>query len=211
MTPARGRRPLCVKICGITNAEDAALAVEAGADLLGFNFYQASPRYISPALAAPIVRALPRHVLATGIFVNPDADAVRRAIETAGIALLQFHGDEPPEFCEAFAVPAIKALRVDRLADLERAATTYTDGWLLADAADSLLYGGTGRALAIEPVAAELARRLFVAGGLKPETVADVVRVLRPLGVDVCSGVERTVGVKDVVRVRSFVANAKAA
>ena len=211
MTSARHVRPLCVKVCGITRAEDAALAVEAGADLLGFNFYAASPRCVSTALAASIVRTLPRHVLAVGIFVNPEADAVRRAVEMAGIALLQFHGDEPPEFCRAFAVPAMKVLRVARLADLYKAARAYPDEWLVADTADPLLYGGTGRALAVEPVAGTLARRLFVAGGLKPETVADVVRMLRPLGVDVCSGVERSLGVKDPERVRSFVINAKAA
>jgi phosphoribosylanthranilate isomerase len=200
-----------VKVCGITRAEDAAAAVEAGADLLGFNFCSASPRYISPAEAAPIVRMLPRQVLAVGVFVDPDADAVRRAIETAGIGLLQLHGDEPPEFCHAFGVPAMKALRVARLADLDRAAAVYADGWLLADTAHPLLYGGTGRALAPEPVSPALARRLFVAGGLLPETVADVVRRVRPLGVDVCSGVELSPGTKDAARLRSFVSNAKAA
>jgi phosphoribosylanthranilate isomerase len=204
-------RPLCVKICGITRAADAAAAVEAGADLLGFNFYPASPRYITPAAAAPIARMLPRQVVAVGIFVDPEPDAVRRAIETTGVGLLQFHGDEPPEFCHAFGMPVLKALRVARLADLEGAAAAYPEDWVLADAADPVRRGGTGRALTLEPVARELARRLLLAGGLTPDTVATAVRLLRPLGVDVCSGVELRPGTKDPARLRSFVTNAKTA
>jgi phosphoribosylanthranilate isomerase len=211
VTTAARQRPLCVKICGITRAADAAAAIEAGADLLGFNFYPASPRYITPERAAPIVRMLPRQVLAVGIFVNAEPGVVRRTIDATGIALLQLHGDEPPEFCRAFAVPAIKALRVARLADLDGAARPYSDEWLLADTADPLYFGGTGRSLPPEPVPSALARRLFVAGGLSPECVAEVVRRLRPLGVDVCSGVESSPGVKDRARLLRFVSNAKAA
>jgi phosphoribosylanthranilate isomerase len=211
VTDATRRRPLCVKVCGITRQEDAQAAIEAGADLLGFNFYPTSPRYITPADARPIVRTLPRHVLAVGIFVDADADTVAEAIALAGIKLLQLHGAEPPEFCRAFVVPAIKALKISRLADLASAAAPYSDGWVLADTADSLLHGGTGRALSVEPVDAALARRLFVAGGLCAESVVEVVRCVRPLGVDVCSGVELEPGRKDHHKLRSFVANAKAA
>jgi phosphoribosylanthranilate isomerase len=200
-----------VKVCGITCAEDAAVAVEAGADLLGFNFYAPSPRYVTPEAAAPLVRSLPRHVRAVGILVNPSPEEVRTVISVAGIALLQFHGDEPAAFCGGFAVPAMKALRVASLADLEAAAAAYPDGWLLADTADPLLYGGTGRALPIEPIARGLAGRLFLAGGLLPETVTDVVRRVRPLGVDVCSGVESCPGRKDHARLRTFIRHAKAA
>jgi phosphoribosylanthranilate isomerase len=202
-------RPLCVKICGITRTEDAAAAVEAGADLLGFNFYPPSPRYLRPIDAAPIIRMLPRQVLAVGVFVDPAADDVRRAIETAGLGLLQFHGGESAVFCQGFGVPAMKALRVARLADLADAAAGHPEGWLLVDRADPLRPGGSGRALALEAVQPALARRLFLAGGLTPETVAEAVRHVRPLGVDVCSGVEVAPGVKDRARLRSFVANAK--
>jgi phosphoribosylanthranilate isomerase len=211
VTAGGRRRPLCVKVCGITRQEDAAAAIQAGADLLGFNFFPASPRYITPADAAPIVATLPRHVLPVGIFVDADPDTIAEAIAIAGIKLLQFHGAEPPELCRAFGVPVMKAVKVSCLAELARAAAPYADVWLLADTADPSLHGGTGRALPIEPVAPALAQRLFIAGGLCAETVVDVVRCVRPLGVDVCSGVELEPGRKDHLKLRSFVANAKAA
>ena len=204
-------RPLCVKVCGITRAADAVAAIEAGADLLGFNFYPKSPRYLTPEDAAPIVALLPRQVLAVGIFVDADVDAVRHAIATAKLGLVQLHGHESAHFCRGFGVPGMKALRVASLADLEDAAVPYPDGWLLADTADPARYGGTGRALPIEPVPRDLARRLFIAGGLTPETVTDVVRRIRPLGVDVCSGVERAPGVKDHALLKDFVTHAKTA
>jgi len=205
------QRPLCVKVCGITRADDAVAAIEAGADLLGFNFYPKSPRYITPEAAAPIVALLPRQVPAVGIFVDAEVAVVRAAIATAKLGLLQFHGNESVDYCRTFEVPVMKALRVASLADLERAARPYPDGWLLVDTADPVSYGGTGHALPIEPVPRELARRLFVAGGLVPETVTDVVRRLRPLGVDVCSGVERAPGIKDHALLRDFVTHAKTA
>ena len=210
-TGAARPRPLCVKVCGITRPDDAEAAISAGADLLGFNFYPESPRYIAPADAAPIVSRLPRHVLAVGIFVDADAETIRDAIAVAGIKLLQLHGAETPELCRAFAVPAMKAIKVSSLAELPGAAAPYHDGWLLADTADPVLHGGTGRALPVEPVDRTLARRLFMAGGLCPDSVVDVVRCVRPLGVDVCSGVEIAPGRKDHGKLRSFVANAKAA
>jgi phosphoribosylanthranilate isomerase len=204
-------RPLCVKVCGITCAADAVAAIEAGADLLGFNFYPRSPRYLPPDAAAPIVALLPRRVLAVGIFVDADPAEVENAIARAKLGLLQFHGDEPAEYCGRFRVPAMKALRVASLAELEAAAAPYPDGWLLADSADPHRYGGTGRALPIEPIPRDLARRVFVAGGLTPDTVTDVVRRLRPLGVDVCSGVERAPGIKDHALLKDFVTHAKTA
>jgi phosphoribosylanthranilate isomerase len=208
--PARSR-PLCVKICGITNAADAAAAIAAGADMLGFNFYPASPRYIEPRAAGAIIADLPRHVLPVGIFVDADADTVRSAIAASGIGLLQLHGDEQPEFCRGFSVPAMKALRIRSFVELEGAAAPYADGWLLADTADPTRHGGTGRSLPIEPIPRALARRLFVAGGLCPDSVTDVVRRLRPLGVDVCSSVEHAPGVKDHALLKRFVSNAKTA
>jgi phosphoribosylanthranilate isomerase len=200
-----------VKVCGITNAADAAAAVEAGADMLGFNFYARSPRCITPEAAAAIIERLPRRVLAVGIFVDADADTIRATIATARIALLQLHGDERPEFCRSFRVPAMKALRIQSFLDLAAAAAPDSDGWLLADTADPTRHGGTGRSLPIEPVPRELARRLSVARGLSPDSVTDLDRRVRPLGVDVCSGVECAPGVKDHTLVRRFVINAKTA
>ena len=204
-------RPLCVKVCGITRASDAVAAVDAGADLLGFNFYRQSPRFIMPDEAAPIVALLPRHVLAVGIFVDAPADEVEAAVARARLGLLQFHGDEPADYCRRFSVPAMKVLRVASFSDLEAAAAPYPDGWLLADTADPHRHGGTGRALPIEPIPRDLARRVFVAGGLNPDSVTDVVRRLRPLGVDVCSGVERAPGIKDHALLKDFVTHAKTA
>jgi phosphoribosylanthranilate isomerase len=209
-TPPR-LQPLAVKVCGITNAEDAAVAAASGADLLGFNFYPPSPRFVSPPTAAAIARGLPRRILRVGVFVNPEVNDVERIINTVGLDLIQLHGDEAPELCARFRVPAIKALRVNGLGDLAAAAARYPHGWLLADTADPVLYGGTGRALPLASLAPELAARVFVAGGLVPESVIDVVRRVRPLGVDVCSGVESGPGRKDRPRLQRFVSHAKAA
>jgi len=202
---------LRVKICGITSIEDALAAAAAGADLVGFNFHPPSPRWVSPATAAAIAALLPRGVLRVGVFVDPAPAEVERAIDCVGLDLVQLHGDEAPAFCARFRVPAIKVLRVASLGALAAAARAYPEGWLLADTADPVLHGGTGRALAPEPVAPALAARLFVAGGLRPETVGDVVRRMRPLGVDVCSGVESGPGRKDRQRLGRFVSHAKTA
>ncbi len=200
-----------VKICGITSGEDAHAAVEVGADLLGFNFYPASPRYVSVATAASIAHRLPAHVGRVGVFVNAEAVEVERAIDIVGLDVVQLHGDEPADFGAHFRVPTLRALRVDSLAELPSAARDHPSGWLLVDTADPALYGGTGRALPLSSLPRALAARVFVAGGLTPETVTEVVRCVRPLGVDVCSGVESGPGRKDRLRLERFVSHAKAA
>ena len=203
--------PLIVKICGITSGEDATAAVAAGADLLGFNFHPPSPRYVSVPTAAAIARALPRHVARAGVFVNMDEADVERVVDVVGLDVVQLHGDEPAEFGARLRVPTLRVLRVASLADVPEAARAHPSGWLLVDTADPALYGGTGRALALAALPSELARRVFVAGGLTTETVTDVVRCVRPLGVDVCSGVESGPGRKDRLRLQRFVSHAKAA
>src|SRR6516225_1409857 len=184
-----------VKICGITNLPDAQVAVEAGADALGFNFYEKSPRFVSLKTAAEISRAQPPFTLRVGVFVNPSEELVRRAIGECGLNLLQFHGDEPPEFCTQFGLMSMKAFRVRDAESLKELAKYHTDAWLL-DAYVSDTFGGTGEKFNWH-LAAELpksGRPVFLAGGLTPENVAEAIRQVQPFGVDVSSGVESSPG-----------------
>ena len=132
-----------VKICGITNLADAEVASAAGADAVGFNFCEKSPRFVSTRSAAEISRALPPYTLRVGVFVNPAEELVRRAIGECGLNLLQFHGDEPPEFCTQFGLMSMKAFRVRDAASLKALPEYRTDAWLL-DAYASDTFGGTG-------------------------------------------------------------------
>jgi phosphoribosylanthranilate isomerase len=199
-----------VKICGITNLADAQVAVEAGADALGFNFYEKSPRFVPTKTAAEISRVLPPFTLRVGVFVNPAEELVRRAIGECGLNLLQFHGDEPPEFCTQFGLMNMKAFRVRDAGSLKELPKYQTDAWLL-DAYVSDMLGGTGEKfnwnLAVE--AQRLGKPIFLAGGLVPENVAGAVQQVRPFGVDVSSGVESSPGKKDHARVRAFIKTAK--
>ena len=201
-----------VKICGITNPADGLAAVEAGADLIGLVLYAGSPRCVSLDAAGDIARVLPSSVARAGVFVNPTEESVRQAIARCGLNLLQFHGDEPLEFCTQFGVMSMKAFRI-RDAESLRALPNYpTDAWLLdAYAPDRL--GGTGEQfnwdLALE--AKKFGRPVFLAGGLTPENVAGAVRQAQPFGVDVSSGVESAPGRKDAAKVRAFIAAAKTA
>jgi phosphoribosylanthranilate isomerase len=197
-----------VKICGITNAEDALAAVEAGADLLGFNFYQKSPRHISPREARLIAEELPERVARVGVFVNEaEPGAVARAVAESGVGAAQLHGDETPEFCARLeGVSVIKALRVGRGFGVERALLYKTDAVLL-DAYHQDAFGGTGRTFdwSLARRTREVVPKLFLAGGLTPENVAEAVRAVGPFAVDVCSGVETSPGRKSFRLMRSFV------
>jgi len=200
-----------VKICGITNDEDALAAVDAGADALGFMFYGPSPRNVSSAVAIEIIRQLPPFVAKVGVFVDATADMVRKAVAECGLDTLQFHGDETSEFCRAFApLKVYKAFRVQNLESLEALPRYRTDAWLLDGfAADKL--GGTGAKfdwnLALR--AKQLGRPIILAGGLTPENVGKAVRMVQPFAVDVSSGVESSPGRKDRVKVRDFITAAK--
>ena len=195
-----------VKICGITNLRDAQTAMEAGADLLGFLFFERSPRHITVQAAKTITRELPAHVTRVGVFGNPPKDLVLRAIGECGVTLLQFHGDETPEFCTQFGVMSMKAFRVRDAASLRALADYPTDAWLL-DAYSPDQSGGTGKTfnweLAIE--AQKFGKPIFLAGGLTPENVAEAVRKVNPFAVDVSSGVESAPGKKDQVKVKAFI------
>jgi len=202
--------PVKVKICGITNEADGMAAAEAGADVLGFVFYEPSSRYVSVAAAARIIRALPPLTIKAGVFVNAPEELVQRAIAECGLNLLQFHGEESPEACLEFGLMSIKALRIQDRTSLEALALYPTDAWLL-DAYSPNQVGGTGEKfnweLAVE--ARGLGRPIFLAGGLTPENVADAVRLVRPYAVDVSTGVEKAPGRKDHAKVRAFIQAAK--
>jgi phosphoribosylanthranilate isomerase len=202
--------PVTVKICGITNVADGIQAAEAGADALGFIFYGSSPRCVSPAAAAAIIRQVPPFVVKVGVFVNAAPEQVLETVAQCGLNVLQFHGDEPPEYCGQFGLMTIKAFRMRDAASLEALQHYATDAWLL-DTYNPGLPGGTGERfdwdLAIQ--AQRFGRPIFLAGGLSPENVSDAVRRVKPYAVDVSSGVEASPGRKDPAKVRAFIQAAK--
>ncbi len=201
-----------VKICGITNLADGLAAAEAGADALGFVFYDQSPRGIAIEAAAGLITQLPPFVIKVGVFVNAPEDVVVRASRECGLNLLQFHGEESPEYCLQFGLMSMKALRIRDAASLQVLPSYHTDAWLL-DAYTPDKLGGTGETfnwdLALE--ARGWGRPIFLAGGLNPGNVAEAVRRAQPYGVDVSSGVEAAPGRKDYAKVIAFIRAAKAA
>jgi phosphoribosylanthranilate isomerase len=201
-----------VKICGLTRVADAVAAAEAGADLVGLMFYARSPRWVSLSDAAEISRALPPQILRVGVFVNPEVEEVFEAMQTCGLTLLQFHGEEAPEFCTQFGLMSMKAFRVRDAASLDTLPSYRTDAWLL-DAWSPAALGGTGERFNwdLAVAAKALGRPIFLAGGLTPENVAAAVRHVGPLGVDVSSGVESAPGRKDAAKMRAFIAAARGA
>jgi phosphoribosylanthranilate isomerase len=199
-----------VKICGITNSDDGLAAAEAGADAIGLMFFEQSPRNVSLQTASEIANRLPPYIIKVGVFVNPSEEMVMRAISECGLNILQFHGEETPDFCQLFPVMTIKAFRVKNAESLTALPDYQTDAWLLdAYVADKL--GGTGAKFNWELAitAQKLGRPIFLAGGLTPENVADAVRQVQPYAVDVSSGVESAPGKKDHAKVRAFIAAAK--
>jgi len=201
-----------VKICGITSIADGLAAAEAGADMIGLMFVEKSPRVISLETAAEISRALPPFIIKVGVFVNPAEDLVQRAIADCGVTLLQFHGDETPEFCAQFGMMSMKAFRIRDAQSLDELPKFNTEAYLL-DAYSAEARGGTGEKfnwdLAIE--AKKFQRPIFLAGGLTAENVAEAVRKVQPFAVDVSSGVESSPGKKDHAKVRAFIANVRTA
>ena len=204
--------PIWIKICGITNVADARAAAEAGADALGFMFYAPSKRAIEPVATGEIIRSLSPSVAKVGVFVNPTADFVRSAVAASGTDMLQFHGDETPEFCAQFGLPFMKAFRIKDRTSLDECRKFPGCAWLLDSYAEGA-QGGTGVVfdwnLALE--AKQLNPKVILAGGLKVENVADAVRRVRPYGLDVSSGVESAPGRKDSEKVRRFIEAARGA
>jgi phosphoribosylanthranilate isomerase len=200
-----------VKVCGITRYDDALCAVDAGADTLGFIFVRESKRFIAPDAAGAIIAALPRDVVAVGVFVNPPHTEVREAVRLSGIGAVQLHGEEPPADAIGHAVRVIKAHRVRPGFDAALLAQYDVDAHLL-DAFVDGMHGGTGQVFdwSIAKDASQHAR-VILSGGLRPENVAGAIDQVRPMAVDVSSGVERAAGIKDHARVRQFVRNAREA
>lgn len=201
-----------IKVCGVTNVEDALAALEAGADMLGFNFYARSPRYIQPAEARRIVEQLPANVFCVGVFVNePAPEDVERIAREAGLGAVQLHGDETPEYCQSLhGLTTIKALRVGADFEIESAAAYDADAVLL-DAYVAGARGGTGHTFdwSLAALTRQRVPRLFLAGGLNPDNVAAAAAAVRPYAVDVCSGVEISPGRKSPELMRRFAEQVK--
>lgn len=203
-------RGIRIKICGITNPDDARGAVAAGADALGFVFCPASPRAIQPAAAAAIIRILPPFIARVGVFVDAQPDEIKDVAARTGIDTLQLHGSESPAFCAQFQLPVIKGFRVQNEASLASLEHYPTAAWLL-DAFVPGQGGGTGTRFNWDWAAAAVlrGRPVILAGGLTPENVAQAIARVRPYAVDVSSGVERAPGRKDADRMRAFVEAAR--
>jgi phosphoribosylanthranilate isomerase len=194
-----------VKICGVTRPTDAVAACKAGADALGFVFYPPSPRHIGIEMAREIVQAVPAFVTSVGLFVDPDRDAVARVLETVRLDLLQFHGDEAPEFCEGFGVPYIKAVRMRPGVDLLECAQRFKRArGLLLDTYVSGMQGGTGERFDWALIPANVPLPIVLSGGLDPGNVCAAIRRVRPWAVDVSSGVEASKGIKDPALILAF-------
>jgi phosphoribosylanthranilate isomerase len=201
---------MIAKICGITRRADALHAAEQGATALGFVFWPESPRYIAPDRAAEIVAALPGGVAAVGVFVNQSIDDIREIARKARITTIQLHGDEPADYATSLTWPVWRAISLGRT---NGTLTTWPAPTVfLLDAHDPVRRGGTGRMLDW-PAAAALAAQhpIVLAGGLTPDNVGAAIRTVRPVGVDVSSGVESAPGIKDHARITSFLEHVRAA
>jgi phosphoribosylanthranilate isomerase len=194
---------LRVKICGITNLEDALVAIEAGADALGFVFYEKSPRYIEPQKAAKIVRELPPFVERVGLFVHEEKEAIERICFESGMSLAQLHWDVEESFIESLGIKALPVVRAKRKEDVMR----FSGRYRLVDAFVEE-FGGAGKRVALEWFDEADRDNIVLAGGLTPQNVAEV-RPYGFYGVDVSSGVEAAKGKKDPAKVRAFIQKAK--
>lgn len=200
-----------IKICGLTREADVDAAVAAGADAIGFVFYPPSPRYVTPERAAELACRVPPFVDVVGLFVNATADDVATTSATVPLNLLQFHGDESPEFCRSFARPWLRAARVRPGLDLVEFARSYSNArGLLLDAFVEG-YGGGGHVFDWMLIPPDLPGYLVLSGGLHAGNVGDAIRRVRPVAVDVSSGVEAGKGIKDHDKIAAFVAAVRAA
>lgn len=194
-----------IKICGITRQEDADAAVAAGADALGFVFYDPSPRNVNMDQAAEIIRNLPAFVTSTALFVNADVAFVQRVIDATGLDLLQFHGDEDVAYCEQFDRPYMKAIRMKPGVDIQAECERYASATaILLDAYRPGVPGGTGESFDWDRIPSGLKKPIVLAGGLEPDNIRRAVETVRPFAVDVSGGVEASKGIKDKAKIEKF-------
>ncbi|EMP55502.1 phosphoribosylanthranilate isomerase [Marinobacter santoriniensis NKSG1] len=195
-----------VKICGLTRSEDVSAAVGCGADAVGFVFFEPSPRSVTVDHAVALAREVPAFVSAVGLFVNPQPDFVNEVLNRVPLDLLQFHGDESPEFCRSFGRRWIKAVRVREEGQIEQAFSDYQGAsGLLVDAWAPDKFGGTGQSFNWDLIPARRSMPLILAGGLSSANVADAVTRVKPWAVDVSGGVERSKGIKDIQKISDFI------
>ena len=199
-----------IKICGITRVEDALAAARSGADAIGLVFYEPSPRHVSVAHAAHLAGILPPFVTAVGLFVNAEADFVRKVLDCVPLDMLQFHGDESPEYCAQFSKPYIKAIRVKAGVDLLQCASDFRAArGLLLDAHVNGKPGGTGATFDWTLIPQQLPLPVILSGGLDAQNVAAAIKQVRPYAVDVSSGVEASKGIKDAAKIAAFINEVK--
>lgn len=199
-----------VKVCGITRSEDAIAAVQCGVDAIGFVFWPHSARYIDPESARRIAEVIPPFICTVGVYVDPDAAWVEETARAAKLNLLQFHGDESPEFCNQFSQPYIKAIRVKPDTDLLQYAQHYGAAkGLLLDTYAADMPGGTGHAFDWQLIPQQLSLPLILSGGLNPDNVARAIKQTQPWAVDVSTGVEASKGIKDEKKIIAFMQGVK--
>ncbi len=201
-----------IKICGITNPEDARIAIASGADAIGLVFYPASPRAVSIEQAAQRAAEVPPFVSIVALFVDELAATVQRILEVVQVDLLQFHGDEEAEYCRQFGRPWIKALRVRPDSDVHAACEAYSGArGVLLDTWQEGVPGGTGRTFDWRLASRDLPLPMILAGGLRAQNVGAAIAALRPVAVDVSGGVEKSPGIKDGARIREFITAVRSA
>jgi phosphoribosylanthranilate isomerase len=195
-----------IKICGITRVEDALAAARSGADALGLVFYEKSPRHVNIERAQQLAAAMPPFVTLVGLFVNASAKAVREVLQAVPLDVLQFHGEEEPDFCAQFGRPYLKAIRVKGGVDLVQCASRYSRAQgLLLDAYVEGTHGGTGEAFDWALIPRDLPLPVILSGGLHAANVAAGIAHVRPWAVDVSSGVEAAKGIKDAAKIAAFI------
>jgi phosphoribosylanthranilate isomerase len=195
-----------IKICGITREQDLQAVIDDGADAFGLVFYDKSPRHVGSQQAAKILRAAKPFVTVVGLFVNPSADYVREVLAQVPLDVLQFHGEEPPEFCAQFGKPYLKAVRVKVGVDLVQYAIRYAGAQgLLLDAYIEGTHGGTGESFDWALIPRDLPLPVILSGGLHAGNVAEAIKQVRPYAVDVSSGVEAAKGIKEAAKVAAFI------